>query len=44
VGSESPELVRAGVKHLLEGMRLVGMAVKESPEITTRRRARARAE
>ena len=43
VGSKAPELVRAGVKHFLEGMRLVGMAVKESPELTARKRAAERA-
>nr|MBP6634013.1 DUF362 domain-containing protein [Kofleriaceae bacterium] len=32
VGAESPELVRSGVKHFAEGLRLVGMAVSESPE------------
>jgi hypothetical protein len=41
VGEASPELVRSGVKHFLEGMRLVGMAVAESPEIMIRKRARA---
>jgi hypothetical protein len=35
--------VKAGVKHFLEGMRLVGMAVKESPEMTARKRAAERA-
>ena len=43
VGSRAPELVRAGIKHFLEGMRLVGMAVKESPELTARKRAAERA-
>src|SRR5262245_53628188 len=40
VGEVSPELVRSGVKHFLEGARLIGMAVAESPEIQTRKRAR----
>jgi hypothetical protein len=43
VGEASHELVRSGVKHFLEGMRLVGMAVAESPEIMVRKRARAQA-
>ncbi len=38
VGSASHELVRIGVKHFLEGLRLLGMAVVESPEIKHRRR------
>jgi uncharacterized protein (DUF362 family) len=33
VGTESPELIRVGTKHFLEGLRLVGMAVAESPEV-----------
>jgi hypothetical protein len=32
VGEASPELVRSGMQHFLEGLRLVGMAVAESPE------------
>ncbi len=43
VGRDEPELVRAGVSHFLEGMRLVGMAVKESPEMKTRKRQAERA-
>jgi hypothetical protein len=43
VGADAPELVRAGLSHFLEGMRLVGMAVKESPELKTRRRKAERA-
>jgi len=43
VGSEQPELVRAGIKHFLEGVRLVGMAVKESPELKARKRSAERA-
>lgn len=33
VGAASPELVRIGMKHFLEGFRLIGMAVTESPEV-----------
>jgi uncharacterized protein (DUF362 family) len=36
-GQPSVELVRTGVKHFLEGLRLVGMAVAESPELQARR-------
>ena len=44
VGEARPELVRMGLKHFLEGMRLVGMAVAESPEAQARkRRAQAQA-
>ncbi len=38
VGDASVDIVRAGLRHFKEGARLVGMAVAESPEITTRRR------
>jgi uncharacterized protein (DUF362 family) len=38
VGEPSLDLVRSGMKHFLEGMRLVGMAVAESPEIAARKR------
>jgi hypothetical protein len=38
VGSEVPELARMGLRHFLEGTRLVGMAVLESPEVAARRR------
>jgi hypothetical protein len=38
VGATNPELVRVGSKHFLEGLRLVGMAVKESPELQARKR------
>jgi uncharacterized protein (DUF362 family) len=41
VGGASPELVRIGVKHFLEGFRLIGMAVAESPEVKARQRIRA---
>jgi hypothetical protein len=40
VGDASPELVRLGMKHFLEGFRLIGMAVAESPEMQARRRRR----
>jgi hypothetical protein len=43
VGAEVPELARAGARHFLEGMRLVGMAVKESPELNSRKRIAERA-
>jgi hypothetical protein len=39
VGEPSAALVHTGVKHFLEGMRLVGMAVAESPELKPRGRA-----
>jgi uncharacterized protein (DUF362 family) len=38
VGKASPELMRTGVKHFLEGLRLIGMAVAESPEVKARKR------
>lgn len=38
LGEASPELVKIGLKHFLEGFRLMGMAVTESPELVTRRR------
>jgi uncharacterized protein (DUF362 family) len=41
VGEANPELVRIGMKHFLEGARLVGMAVAESPEIQARKRRSA---
>ncbi|HVK64974.1 MAG TPA: DUF362 domain-containing protein [Polyangium sp.] len=37
VGEVSPELIRIGLKHFLEGFRLIGMAVAESPELKHRR-------
>jgi hypothetical protein len=37
-GQPSGELVRTGVQHFLEGLRLVGMAVAESPELQARKR------
>ncbi len=33
VGEASAELVRTGMKHFREGLRLIGMAVAESPEV-----------
>jgi uncharacterized protein (DUF362 family) len=41
VGQPAPELVRVGLKHFLEGSRLVAMAVLESPEFQARKRRRA---
>lgn len=41
VGAANPELIEIGAKHFAEGMRLIGMAVAESPELTARRRRRA---
>lgn len=38
VGQASAELVRIGMKHFLEGFRLIGMAVAESPEAQARKR------
>ena len=43
VGQPSQDLVRRGVKHFTEGLRLVGMAVAESPEIQARKRRSASA-
>jgi hypothetical protein len=43
VGQANPELVRMGVKHFLEGARLVGMAVAESPEVKARGRRKSHA-
>ncbi len=40
VGEASPELVRIGMKHFLEGARLLGMTVAESPELATWKRRR----
>jgi uncharacterized protein (DUF362 family) len=37
-GPVHPDLVEIGTKHLAEGLRLVGMAVTESPELKRRRR------
>jgi hypothetical protein len=42
VGSANAELVRLGAKHFLEGARLIGMAVAESPEFKARQRRSAR--
>lgn len=41
VGEGSPELVRLGLSHFVEGARLVGMAVTQSPEVQHARRSRA---
>ena len=38
VGTASPRLIRLGFKHFLEGLRLLGMALVESPEFQARRR------
>jgi hypothetical protein len=39
VGHVSQDIVRSNVNQLLEGLRLVGMAVAESPEMQARKRA-----
>jgi uncharacterized protein (DUF362 family) len=41
VGTSHPELVRMGLQHFLEGSRLAGMAIMESPEMKARQRRRA---
>ena len=38
VGNECPEITRAGIKHFLQGTKLVAMAVAESPELKARHR------
>lgn len=43
VGETNAELVRIGMKHFLEGARLMGMAVAESPEVLQRKRRAAAA-
>jgi hypothetical protein len=40
VGTSRPELVRMGLDHFLEGSRLAGMAIMESPEVQARTRRR----
>jgi hypothetical protein len=40
VGESHPELVKMGIKHMLEASRLIGMAVAESPEVKARQRRR----
>ena len=40
VGPASEDLTRKLTLHLKEAMRLLGMAVAESPEVSTRRRRR----
>jgi hypothetical protein len=42
VGQSSPEVVRTGVKHFIEGARLATMAVMESPELKARQRQKER--
>ncbi len=44
VGEANPELIRLGMKHFMEGARLVGMAVAESPELKARKRRREASE
>ena len=39
VGTANAELVRRGVKHFRDGLRLIGMAVTESPEFSSRKRS-----
>ena len=41
VGESHPELVRMGMKHMLEATRLIAMAVTESPEVQARQRRKA---
>jgi uncharacterized protein (DUF362 family) len=41
VGEANAELVRIGLKHFVEGTRLIGMAVAESPEVLQRKRRAA---
>ena len=41
VGEPSMELTRIGLSHFREGLRLLGMAVAESPEVQARQRARS---
>src|ERR1700733_6081295 len=41
VGSTNAEIVRLGAKHFIEGARLIGMAVAESPEVLNRTRRAA---
>ena len=38
VGDTNAETIRLGLKHALESMRLIGMAVAESPEVLNRKR------
>jgi uncharacterized protein (DUF362 family) len=40
-GPEGPEIVRMGLSHFLEGFRLIGMAIAESPEMQARKRRQA---
>ena len=41
VGQASPELVRIGLSHFLQGLKLIGGAVAESPEVGAWKRRRA---
>ena len=41
VGAANPIIVRSTAKHMLEALRLIGMAVAESPEVSSRRRRAA---
>ena len=41
VGSSSAQLIRLHGKHFLEGLRILGMALTESPEVQARKRRRA---
>jgi hypothetical protein len=41
VGEASHELTRIGLSHFREGLRLLGMAVAESPEVQARQRTRS---
>ena len=44
VGEANPELIQIGAKHFAEGMRLIGMAVAESPEMNARKRRKQAAD
>jgi hypothetical protein len=44
VGEPNAELIQIGAKHFAEGMRLIGMAVAESPEMNARKRRKQAAE
>jgi len=41
VGDEVPELERRGMRHFMDGLRLLGMALSEAPELQARRRRRS---
>lgn len=38
VGAKGASIVRSGLKHYMEGLRLIGMALLESPEVQARQR------